>query len=185
MTLAVGHEQDGVVILDAIRERQPPFSPADVVGEFSTLLKTYQVDKIVGDRYAGEWPREKFSEFGIRYEPATKPKSDLYKDTLAILNSGKVDLLDHPKLVAQFCNLERRTARGGRDSIDHPPGLSFHDDIANCCAGIIAELAIRGTGFDSSYQWVGAPPVDTPAQPSLWQHPMFHQTLHRRSRYRA
>ena len=80
MTLAIGHEQDGTVILDAIRERQPPFSPADVVGEFSTLLKSYRVTKIVGDRYAGEWPREKFKEFGIRYEPAAKPKSDLYKD---------------------------------------------------------------------------------------------------------
>jgi hypothetical protein len=109
----------------------------------------------------------------------------LYKDTLAILNSGKVDLLDHPKLVAQFCSLERRTARGGRDSIDHPPG-PWHDDICNAVAGLVAELAIRGTGFDSSYAWVGAPPADAPTQPSLWQHPMFQPPmLNRRSRYRA
>jgi hypothetical protein len=183
MTLAIGHERDGTVILDALRERMPPFSPADVTGEFSTLLKTYHVDKIVGDRYAGEWPREKFSEFGIRYEAATKAKSDLYKDTLAILNSGKVDLLDHPKLVAQFCGLERRTARGGRDSIDHPPG-PWHDDVCNSVAGLVGELAIRGTGFDSSYQWVGSPPPGE--QPSLWQHPMFNPMFHqRRSRYRA
>jgi hypothetical protein len=189
MSLGIGHEQDGVVIIDAIRERQPPFSPADVVGEFSTLLKTYHVDKIVGDRYAGEWPREKFSEFGIKYEAAAKPKSDLYKDTLAILNSGKADLLDHPKLVAQFCSLERRTARGGRDSIDHPPG-PWHDDVCNAVAGLVAELAIHGTGFDASYLWVGGPSQASnppaPAQPSLWQHPMFNPMLYqRRSRYRA
>ena len=178
MTLAVGHDQDGTVILDAIRERQPPFSPADVVGEFSTLLKSYRVTKIVGDRYAGEWPREKFKEFGIRYEPAAKPKGDIYKDTLAILNSGKADLLDHPKLVAQLCGLERRTARGGRDSIDHQPGPSFHDDVCNSWAGMVAELAIRGSGYVADLSWVGGPDPNAPAptwaeQRSLWGHPSF------------
>src|SRR5262249_29143628 len=116
---------------------------------------------------AGGCPREKFKEFGIKYEPAAKPKSDLYKDTLAILNSGKAD----PKLVAHLCGLERRTARGGRDSIDHQPGPSFHDDVCNSWAGMVAELAIRGSGFDSSYDWVGAPQPDE--QISLWRHPMF------------
>jgi hypothetical protein len=54
---------------------------------------------------------------------------------LPILNGGRAELLDHPRLVAQLCALERRTARGGRDSIDHPPGA--HDDIANAVAGAI------------------------------------------------
>jgi hypothetical protein len=39
-----------------------------------------------------------------------------------LLNSGRVELLDNSRLISQLCNLERRTARGGRDSIDHPPG---------------------------------------------------------------
>src|SRR5262245_16794000 len=39
-----------------------------------------------------------------------------------LVNRGKVELLDVPPLVAQLCGLERRTARGGRDSIDHSPG---------------------------------------------------------------
>jgi hypothetical protein len=30
--------------------------------------------------------------------------------------------------------LERRTARGGRDSIDHGPGASAHDDVVNAAA---------------------------------------------------
>ena len=38
-------------------------------------------------------------------------------------------------------NRERRTARGGRDSIDHPPGA--HDDIANAMAGAIAMLGAK------------------------------------------
>src|SRR5262249_40496565 len=38
-----------------------------------------------------------------------------------------------PRLVAELCGLERRTAWGGRDSIDHGPG--GHDDLANAVAG--------------------------------------------------
>jgi hypothetical protein len=83
-----------VTVLDATRERKPPFSPEDVVSEFAALLKSYGVTKVVGDRYAGEWPRERFSEHGIDYEPAAKPKSDLYRDLLPSINSRKVDLLD-------------------------------------------------------------------------------------------
>jgi hypothetical protein len=110
---------------------------------------------------------------------AAKPKSDLYKDTLAILNSGKADLLDNQRLIVQLCGLERHTARGGRDSIDHQPGPNWHDDVCNSWAGMVAELAIRGSGFDSSYNWVGGPDPNDPAptwaeQRSLWQHPSFN-----------
>jgi hypothetical protein len=45
-------------------------------------------------------------------------------------------LLDNAKLIAQLCSLERRTARGGKDSIDHPPG-GAHDDVANAVAGAL------------------------------------------------
>ena len=58
MTLAVGHREGDVVVLDALRERKPAFSPEDVVSEFAELLKSYRVTSISGDRYAGEWPKE-------------------------------------------------------------------------------------------------------------------------------
>jgi hypothetical protein len=132
MTLAIAHrEKDGRAVLDAIRERRPPFSPEDVTSEFAMLLRVFRVAKVVGDRYGGEWPRERFRLHGVTYELAEKPKSDIYRDVLPALNSGKIELLDHPRLVTQICGLERRTARGGRDSIDHPPGAGCHDDLAN------------------------------------------------------
>ena len=154
MTLAIGHKEGDIIVLDALRERKPPFSPEDVVTEFSELLKTYHVSKIVGDRYAGEWPRERFREHEITYEPAAKPKSDLYRDLLPLINSSKLDLLDHQRLVSQLCGLERRTARGGRDSIDHAPGAA-HDDIANCVAGVATLLAaaVDHTNLD----WIFGP----------------------------
>jgi hypothetical protein len=49
-----------------------------------------------------------------------------------------VRLLDLPRLIGQLVSLERRTARGGRDSIDHAPGA--HDDLANSVCGVLVNL---------------------------------------------
>jgi hypothetical protein len=145
MTLAIGHFE-GVghdhCVLDLVREVRPPFSPESVVAQFAKTLRDYRIFTVTGDRYGGEWPRERFREHGIRYEVAEKPKSDLYREFLPILNSSRVELLDHPRLIAQLCALERRTARGGRDSIDHAPG--GHDDIANVVAGVLARRSPPG-----------------------------------------
>lgn len=85
-----------------------------------------------------------FRKHGITYDASARPKSDLYRDLLPRLNSGEVDLLDEQRLVAQLCGLERRTSRGGRDSIDHAPGS--HDDIANAVAGcLVGVLGKRST----------------------------------------
>lgn len=140
-TLAVSHQEMGGVVLDCVRERKPPFSPEQVVEEYARLLKEYRCRRVVGDRYAGEWPREQFRKHGIEYIPSVKTKSDLYRDLLPILNSGKAELLDNARLVTQLCGLERRVARGGKDSIDHAP--NSHDDVANAVAGA---LVLGSTG---------------------------------------
>jgi hypothetical protein len=72
-----------------------------------------------------------------------RTKSEIYLDSLPLLNSGKLTLLDHPKLIAQLCGLERRTARSGRDQIDHPPG--GHDDVCNAALGVLL-LAHQASG---------------------------------------
>jgi hypothetical protein len=118
MTLAIAHQENGRAVLDAARERRPHFSPDDVVREFAATLKAYRCAMVIGDRYGGEWPRERFAAYRIGYHVAEQSKSDLYRDLLPLLNSGTVDLLDDRRLIAQLCGLERRTARGGRDSID-------------------------------------------------------------------
>jgi hypothetical protein len=95
-----------------------------------------------------------FREHKISYEANAKPKADLYRDMLPAINSQKIDLLDDPRLVAQLCGLKRRTARGGRDSIDHAPGA--HDDVANAVAGVIVAASVRPR-YDSSLAWVLGP----------------------------
>jgi hypothetical protein len=154
MTFAIAHrERDETIVLDCLRERRPPCSPEAVVAEFAAVCKTYRVTRVRGDRYAGEWPREAFRKHGIRYEIAEKPKSDLYRELLPLINSGRVALLDHPRLITQLCGLERRTARGGRDSIDHGP--KAHDDLANAAAGAPDLRGVTATGVGHDH-----PPQD-------------------------
>jgi hypothetical protein len=156
-TLAISHRDGERTVIDCIREMRPPFSPERVVDSYATLLKTYRCDRVTGDRYAGEWPREQFRKRGIQYECAALPKSDLYRDLLPLLNSGSILLPRSDRLIAQLSQLERRTARSGRDSIDHPPGQ--HDDVANCVA-LAASLAHkpRGSLVASTIQIYGNAP---------------------------
>jgi hypothetical protein len=123
------------VLLDFVSERKAPFSPDSAVGEFALVFKEYRISTIRGDRYAGEWPRERFAAHGISYQSADMNRSELYLSFLPMLNSGRLDLLDHRRMVTQFLGLERRTSRGGKDTIDHAPGA--HDDVANAVAGAI------------------------------------------------
>jgi Terminase large subunit, T4likevirus-type, N-terminal len=141
MTMAIAHSENERVVVDCLLERRAPFSPEAVVAEICGTLKGYRCATVTGDRYAGEWPRERFSVHGVKYEPAEMNRSELYLAFLPLLNSGRLDLLDHPRMVAQFVGLERRTARSGKDSIDHAPGS--HDDIANAVAGVVEILSLR------------------------------------------
>jgi hypothetical protein len=139
-TLAIAHrDQDGRGILDAVRIASPPFSPDGVVADFCKLLAAYRVHTVHGDRYGGEWPRERFARHGVTYQPSEKTKSEIYATLLPLLNSYRVELLDDRRLASQLLGLERRTSRGGRESIDHAPRA--HDDVINAAAGALVLAA--------------------------------------------
>ena len=146
MTVSISHAEGERVLLDCVREVRPPFSPDDVCSDFVTLLKTYRLTEVYGDKWGGEFVRERFEKLGVNYNVCEKPKSDLYKELLPLINSRRVELLDLPRLSSQLVGLERRTARGGRDSIDHTQG--GHDDVANCVAGALVLGAGMCSGDD-------------------------------------
>jgi hypothetical protein len=136
MTLAISHaDKERGAVLDVLREVRPPFSPDAVVLEFSAVMKSYRVMQAESDRWGGDWVGEAFRKQNIRVVPSAKPKADLYREALPLLNAHRCSLLDHPRLVSQLCGLERRTACGGRDSIDHAPG--GHGDLANAASGAL------------------------------------------------
>lgn len=148
MTLAISHREDGVAVLDAVREVKPPFSPESVVAEFCDLLKRYGLRSVTGDRYGGEWPREQFRKQGVEYVLADKSRSELYLGLVPAINSRLVRLLDVPHLEQQLVGLERRTSRVGRDTIDHAPGA--HDDVANAVAGAL-HLVSGGCSYAEAF----------------------------------
>ena len=72
---------------------------------------------------------------GNRYDAVSKPKSELYLELLPMINSGQVELLDHPRLFAQLCRLEAEDSAWRPYTIYHAPGA--HDDLANAAAGAL------------------------------------------------
>jgi hypothetical protein len=157
--LAISHKSKDQIIIDAVREARPPFSPDAVVHDFAALLKSYRVSRVIGDRYAGEFPRELFRKHGIAYDLAKQTKSDLLRDLLPLLNSGRIVLPRNERLQGQIVGLERRTSAVGRDTISHPD--RGHDDVANAVAGAAA-LSKFG-GYDTSMRWVSGPDDDSGA----------------------
>jgi hypothetical protein len=148
-TCAIGHRDasNSMIYVDCLREIRAPFSPQVAVAELSVLLKSYRVGKVFGDHYAGLWPAEAFSKHGISYEGSVLPKSQLYSNFLPLLNSGMVELVDSQRLINQLAALERKTARGGKDSIDHPS--SGHDDCANAVAGFAVHANNSSANYDA------------------------------------
>jgi hypothetical protein len=168
MTLAIAHLETcrETVVLDCLREIRAPFSPEAAVADFAAVLKSYRLTTATGDKYAALWPKEQFSRYGITYKPEAEPKSILYSSLLAAINSKRVDLLDNARLVGQLCGLERRTGRGGRDSIDHAPGA--HDDVCNAVAGVVA--TILGKGIPLNYSAMnGTTDEDDPDGAKAWR----------------
>tara|TARA_R110002049_G_scaffold308468_1_gene512601 strand:+ start:14755 stop:16137 length:1383 start_codon:yes stop_codon:yes gene_type:complete len=133
-TLGIAHKDNNRIIIDAVYATKPPFSPEGVVDDYCKIVKEYRCTKVKGDAYAGEWPREQFRKHGIDYQRIGSPKSDLYRDMLPLLNSERIELPPIPALHRELINLERRTSRAGKDTIDHPP--NGHDDIVNAVAGV-------------------------------------------------
>ena len=144
--MAIGHVEENdnrepIFVVDAIIERIPPFAPSETLKDFAAVLKEYKVTKVVGDRYAGSFPAEAFNKSGVTFEATEHSKSNLYKNVLPLITSGRVELLDKPRLRNQLLNLERK-ATAGRETIDHHRGA--HDDVANCVSGLLVLLSEKG-----------------------------------------
>jgi hypothetical protein len=151
-TLAISHRDDSdCVVIDAVREVRPPFSPEQVIGDFAALLASYHIDRVTGDRYGGEFPRELFRKHGVDYELAERTKSELFRDFLPLLNSVRVILPRNERLIHQIVSLERRVSPGGRETITHPP--NGHDDLGNAVAGA-ASLSKYGGYYQNFLDWV-------------------------------
>jgi hypothetical protein len=140
-TCAIAHRQgDDLVVLDALYERRAPFNPSEAVEEIVTLLRSFGLNEVTGDRYSAQWVVEAFAKRGIIYRHSERDRSAIYIDCLSLFTSGRARILDNARLVSQFSALERRTFSTGRDRVDHPDNGA--DDLCNSAAG--AMVAVGG-----------------------------------------
>lgn len=174
MCLAIGHREGDTVIVDAIREQVPPFSPDATVSEFVALLERYGVGEVTGDNWGSGFVQEQFTRRGIGYRLSDKTTSALYLELLPALNARTIELLDHPKAIDQIASLERHVGSGGRDKIDHGRYAGAHDDVAAVVAGL---NWIAGVARDQQ----GAVLVGTYGMggPISWQDERQHRTRFR------
>lgn len=138
--LVIGHKEGGRVVVDLARRWKSPHDPGIVAADMAGVLKGYRVRRVTGDRYGGAWPEAEFFKHGIGYTPSDKDKSALYLAFLPMVLSGQVELVDNQTLFNELRAMERRTRKGGRDQVDHPP--KGHDDLANAVAGVCSLLGV-------------------------------------------
>jgi hypothetical protein len=137
-TLAIAHKERELAVVDLARRWKAPHDPSHVAADMAAILKSYKVRKVSGDRYGGAWPETEFSKHGISYRPAEKDKSSIYLEFLPMILSGRVELVENKTLFNELQVLERRTRKGGRDLVDHPP--RGQDDLANSVAGACVQI---------------------------------------------
>lgn len=143
MAMAIAHMDDRTAVLDWMKEWRPPYSPAAVVDECVSVLRGYGCTSVRGDYYGVEWVQEPFRKQGIGYTKSAFVKSEIFREALPMMNSGRAMLLDNSRLVGQLISLERKVAGGGRETITKPKHGNFHDDLANAAMGALVHASMR------------------------------------------
>jgi hypothetical protein len=150
-TACVGHrDANNVLVIDSLFEKRAPFDSDATIDEVAALLKSYGVNTVRGDDYGADLTVAAFRRRGIAYKnlklgdaegkQGRLNRSEIYLNSVGLFTSGRVRLLDNPRLVHQLISLERRAARSsGHDTVDHP--AQGHDDLANACCGCLVALA--------------------------------------------
>jgi hypothetical protein len=134
LALAISH-RDTSFTIDAVREFKPRFTPASAIAELATLVKSYRITKIFGDRYAIGFHSAEWKSHGVEFEACERTTSENYLTMLPLLLAGRIKLVDNVTLRNQLTSLERRPGDGAREQVSHPP--NGHDDVACACAGAI------------------------------------------------
>lgn len=125
-------------VADVVRGRQG--DPIAAAKEFVQLARDYSCSVIVGDAYGAEWVSGTFGDLGATYQTSQLVRSELYLSGQVLFTRGLVNIPPISILTRELRLLERKTARSGRDSVDHGTGGS--DDWANSLFGAL-HLAAR------------------------------------------
>jgi hypothetical protein len=158
--VAIAHTEGQEIIVDLIHEIRPPFNPTTATAEVCALLKSYRINSVKGDKFSAGFVIEAHQKCGVTYTYSDKDTSQNYLEALPCFTSGRVRLVDNPRVVSQFAGLERKTG-AGRDRVDHGSGDNRHDDASCATAGAIALAAAGGQPMIISEEALAAASVPT------------------------
>jgi hypothetical protein len=159
-----GRGTEARIVQDVMRG----WKSADLIGtvrECAALARAYRCSEIHGDKYAAGWVRQAFAEVGLRYVDSTRTRSEAYLDIEPLFAQGRLVLLDHPEMIKELKNLERRPRPGGRTVVDHPDYGRAHDDHANSLA-LAVGVAMRSVEAGQELRLIDLADgfIGTPAQ---------------------
>jgi hypothetical protein len=140
--LAIGHAVNDAartIAVDLIRERRPRFVAADVIREFSDILRSYGIGEVVSDNFAAGFCSDEWARNGIRFKACDNTTAENFLCTLPLLTSKRGRLVDDATLRKQLSGLQRRVV-GGHETVGHQQIASAHDDVAAACAGVLATI---------------------------------------------
>ena len=64
-TIAIGHKEGDVYIIDAVRGTSGKFDPQWVTEEYAKLCRQYRIRSVVGDNYARDWVAGAWRKLGV------------------------------------------------------------------------------------------------------------------------
>jgi hypothetical protein len=138
--LSLGHVEGERIIIDYVHAWSPPFNASTVLAEACDVCRNYGVTELVSDRFSHGFVQAECQRNRMTWRPSELNKSQLYLNALPNLTSGRVRLLDQPRLLDEFALLERRPgSHGNHDKVDARCGR--REDSANAVAGVILLLS--------------------------------------------
>jgi hypothetical protein len=139
-TAAVASRDGDILILHCVIEIPAPCDPVQATAQIASVLKSYGIKEVFGDRYAVGFVSSELARYGLTLQHTGKSRSDLYRELLPALRSRRVRLLDNERAILQFASLERRALPAGNERIDHPAYGGAKDDVSNAIAGALVML---------------------------------------------
>ncbi len=172
-TFAIGHKEGtGEAVryildrLESWRGRRSPLNSDLVLDEIAELAHEYRVGTITLDQYAVIPLSDGLRRRGIavKAQPLTSElKADLYSTFKRALNTGQVELLDDPGLLAELVHLEVRPSPSGKPRIGAM--ANGKDDKAMAVATLMHQLAGASTVRLPFIAGMGARPRDASQRP--------------------
>lgn len=123
--IAVVHQDHKTIRLGDLLERRPgggvALKPSDTIREFAARLLTHAgLTHLVADAHYQETVTEYLGEVGLGYVPAPLEVAETYIRARALMREGRVEIPNHPRLIAQLRSVQWRPNPGGSISIVLP-----------------------------------------------------------------